>query len=414
MNLKNQWNKDIRLNSLKISKKKFLKSFLFLMVLFLIIGGCSFSKHLNKERLDPYQKNLNVVYKIIHPSFESSQLLLQTQASTYRLVLKAYSDASRKEIIYDETIAINEGNNLLKSFELKIKRTTYVLELILTNLGTNEVFRDIQYLDKTSDNSQTILPYFENENPLVQNYISKGTSLKFIHTDPKISTFYVRHYKDSFKPAHAPHIRSSRAFLPMQGNSTIKKINKNELYKLSEAGLYFIQVDTLSKLGRFINCFDDDYPQLTDINELIESTRYITKNVEYETLNKSNEKKIALEDKTWKDVREDVKRNQNSTLFGRLKYQLGIHNGIPKKYTSKSTEIVDNEMKKFQNLKIVDFIMFEDYDSVGFLELENGNIITETLTAPHGTGMAGLNIFENLKDFEESCGTEYKRLKNSC
>ncbi|PPK93925.1 hypothetical protein LY01_02147 [Nonlabens xylanidelens] len=120
------------------------------------------------------------------------------------------------------------------------------------------------------------------------------------------------------------------------------------------------------------------------------------------------------EGKTWKDVREDVKRNQNSTLFGRLKYKLGIKNEIPKKYKSKSTEIIDNEMKKFQNLKIVNFIMFEDYDSAGFLELENGNIITETITAPHGTGMAGLNIFENLKDFEESCGNEYKRLKNSC
>ncbi len=120
------------------------------------------------------------------------------------------------------------------------------------------------------------------------------------------------------------------------------------------------------------------------------------------------------EGKTWNDIREDVKRNQNSTLFGRLKYKLGIKNEIPKKYTSKSIEIIDNEMKTFHNLKIIDFIMFEDYDSSGFLELENGNIITETLTAPHGTGMAGLNIFENLKDFEENCGTEYKRLKNNC
>ncbi|AUC15914.1 hypothetical protein BTO06_12465 [Tenacibaculum sp. SZ-18] len=120
------------------------------------------------------------------------------------------------------------------------------------------------------------------------------------------------------------------------------------------------------------------------------------------------------EGKTWNQVREEVSRNQNSTFFGRLKYKLGFKNGIPKRYTSKSTEIVDNEMKKFANLKIVDFIIFEDYDSVGFLELENGNIITETLTAPNGTGMAGLNIFENLKDFEENCGTEYKRLKNSC
>lgn len=118
--------------------------------------------------------------------------------------------------------------------------------------------------------------------------------------------------------------------------------------------------------------------------------------------------------KTWNDVREDVKKNQNSTFFGRLKYKLGVKNGIPKKYTSKSIEIIDNEMKSFQNLKIIDFIMFEDYDSAGFLELENGKIITETLIVPHGTGMAGLNIFENIKDFEENCGTEYKRLKNSC
>ena len=119
------------------------------------------------------------------------------------------------------------------------------------------------------------------------------------------------------------------------------------------------------------------------------------------------------EGKTWKDIREEVKRNQNSTLFGRLKYKLGIKNGIPEKYTSKSIEIVDNEMKKLRNVKIVDFLMFEDSDSVGFLELENGNIITETLTAPHGTGMAGLNIFENLKDFESRYGTEYKRLKKA-
>ncbi|WP_272151051.1 hypothetical protein [Tenacibaculum aiptasiae] len=118
------------------------------------------------------------------------------------------------------------------------------------------------------------------------------------------------------------------------------------------------------------------------------------------------------EGKTWKNVREEVKRKQNSTLFGRLKYKLGIKNRIPKKYTSKTIEVVDNEMKKFQNIKIVDFIILEDSNSVGFLELENGNIITETLTASHGTGIAGLNIFKNLKDFEKNCGTGYKRLKN--
>lgn len=57
--------------------------------------------------------------------------------------------------------------------------------------------------------------------------------------------------------------------------------------------------------------------------------------------------------------------------------------------------------------------MFDDSDSVGFIELENGYIITEILMSPHGTGMAGLNYFDSLKTFEDSCGTEYKRMKNS-
>lgn len=309
VNRKNQSSIYNLLGSLKVSLRKFSKSFLLLAIFWTVLGGCSFSKHLNKERLELYQKNLNVVYKVVHPSFDKSQLLLQTHASTYRLIVKAYSDASRKELIYEETLAINEGNDKVKSFDLKIKRTTYVLELVLTNLGTNEVFKDIQYVDKKRDNDQTILPYLKNGNPLVKNYITKGSELKIKHTDPKITTFYVRYYKDRFKPARAPHIRASRTFSPLQGNSTIKKVEREELFTFSAPGLYFIQVDTLSKLGRFINCFDDDYPQLTDINELIESTRYITKNVEYETLNKSNEQKMAL-DKFWLERGETKQRSR--------------------------------------------------------------------------------------------------------
>ena len=56
--------------------------------------------------------------------------------------------------------------------------------------------------------------------------------------------------------------------------------------------------------------------------------------------------------------------------------------------------------------------MFDNYDSAGFLELENGFIISETISSPHGTGAAGLNFYENLSDFEECCGSDYKRLKN--
>jgi len=56
--------------------------------------------------------------------------------------------------------------------------------------------------------------------------------------------------------------------------------------------------------------------------------------------------------------------------------------------------------------------MFEDDDSVGYIELENGYIITENIMAPHGTGAAGLTFFENSTEFEKRCGTDYKKIKS--
>ena len=60
--------------------------------------------------------------------------------------------------------------------------------------------------------------------------------------------------------------------------------------------------------------------------------------------------------------------------------------------------------------KIINFLQFEHTVSSGFIELENGFIITEQIMAPHGTGMAGLHFYENLADFEKRCGTGYNKL----
>lgn len=119
------------------------------------------------------------------------------------------------------------------------------------------------------------------------------------------------------------------------------------------------------------------------------------------------------ENKSWEDIRNEVKENQKKTLFGRLKYMFGIKNGISKKYRINKTKFEENKIKKLENQEIVDFLMFKDSNSVGFLELENGNIISETMMSPHGTGMAGLNFYENIKEFEDRCGTDYKRLKKA-
>ena len=108
----------------------------------------------------------------------------------------------------------------------------------------------------------------------------------------------------------------------------------------------------------------------------------------------------------------DTKKKIESSFFGRIKKAVGLGEGIPKEYRVYKTEYRENKLKHLKNQKIKDFLMFDDSDSVGFIELENGFIITETIMSPHGTGMAGLNYFESLESFEESCGTDYKRIRN--
>jgi len=59
---------------------------------------------------------------------------------------------------------------------------------------------------------------------------------------------------------------------------------------------------------------------------------------------------------------------------------------------------------------IVGLLCYEDEDRV-FIELDNGNIITEITIAPQGTGRAGLWVYDSLTALEENKGKEYTRLE---
>jgi hypothetical protein len=121
---------------------------------------------------------------------------------------------------------------------------------------------------------------------------------------------------------------------------------------------------------------------------------------------------VNIERKAIQEVIEARKRRESSVL-GLIKKALGLGEKIPKEYKVYKIVTKENNLKYLKNQKIVDFLMFDDYDSAGFFELENGYIITETRISPNGTGASGLNYFENLKSFEQCCGTDYIRLKSN-
>lgn len=69
-----------------------------------------------------------------------------------------------------------------------------------------------------------------------------------------------------------------------------------------------------------------------------------------------------------------------------------------------------NNAKEIVGYTITDIIIFMDDDMQGFIELSNGYILTEICAAPNGTGLAGLQLFKNVGDFEKRYGKNYKRI----
>lgn len=108
----------------------------------------------------------------------------------------------------------------------------------------------------------------------------------------------------------------------------------------------------------------------------------------------------------------NAKKKREFSLIGRMMRVLGIKEGVSREYRIHKTEYRENKLTYIQHQTIVDFLVFDDSDSAGFIELENGYIITKTTAVPHGTGMAGLNFYETLEAFKLSRGSDYKRMKN--
>jgi hypothetical protein len=85
-------------------------------------------------------------------------------------------------------------------------------------------------------------------------------------------------------------------------------------------------------------------------------------------------------------------------------------------YQAYEVEYRENKLKNLKDRKIIDFLWYADDSEKGLILLDNGYIITETTIAPHGTGLAGLNFYENINDLILSKGNDYSKLtdKKDC
>ena len=77
--------------------------------------------------------------------------------------------------------------------------------------------------------------------------------------------------------------------------------------------------------------------------------------------------------------------------------------------SAKSIFSNNDTLDYIKNKKITDLFWYDGIDK-GFILLENGYIISETTIAPNGTGLAGLNIIENVAKMIDLKGKDFFKL----
>ena len=118
---------------------------------------------------------------------------------------------------------------------------------------------------------------------------------------------------------------------------------------------------------------------------------------------------VNKDNKTVGEIAENYQR-QRRTIFNRLRKVLFGQNIAIKDYQPYKVDYRENKLKHIKDRKIIDFLWYDDDSQKGFILLDNNYLITETNIAPHGTGLAGLNLYENLNDLINVKGNDYFKL----
>ncbi len=118
---------------------------------------------------------------------------------------------------------------------------------------------------------------------------------------------------------------------------------------------------------------------------------------------------INENNKTVGEIANNYQRQRRS-IFNKLLSVLFGHEIAIKEYQPYKVEYKENKLKHIKDRKITDFLWYDDESEKGLILLENGYLITETNFAPNGTGLAGLNFYENLNDLTLAKGSDYFKL----
>jgi GWxTD domain-containing protein len=223
----------------------------------------------------------------------------------YQLYTSYESDIVIDNGVFNLTDSLYHGHEMEMIFDFEIRAPfpgNYLLQLTINDLNT---LRSNSYpvdLYKGSPNvAQNFLPVNEDGEIIFDDWIRSDAKIQILCKDQNLEQLFLHHHNEDFGIALPPF---SLASVPTYEYSTKNKFmvkvddGISELIELPATGLYHFQADTTNRYGLSLFRFDDDFPNVTEADQLIPPLRYLTTTREYKQMSAAENKKLAV-DKFW-------------------------------------------------------------------------------------------------------------------
>lgn len=285
-----------------------------LLFLLFCMGAClpnnksTATRAKSKKPWSSLDASFQPIQRLIHLE-DKSYLYIAVPAREYTLSYKCYTSYPSGSVLKEEKRSLaNQEPSKVQRIEILCDNPRYSIELRVETPDGRR-WMSLEHINREGANKHTIYASKQGERnkPLLRNYIKKDEVLSFFHSDSSVKTLHLRYY--TFAPSAGnyapPPFSSSRPPVPLPETSSHSlSVEVGQPLRFEGEGMYFVEKEASSNKGTFFICGDSDYPNISRVRDLIEATRYISNNKEYEVLLASSNPKSALDD-FWKNRHRD-------------------------------------------------------------------------------------------------------------
>jgi len=310
-----------------------MKNIFLITVLFLLFGCQTTTKLSNKNLSYVYLDEaitIDADFKVYHASDTASIIycsidpngLLYSRedekkgfTATFRMSYKLYPSFESKELLdsASETYTYAKSEHkkeLIKTLYFKAaKGKSYILEASLFDVKRRQyskAFISVVKEDFHTSQSYLIRPKEKNEISFT-NVLNESGLIDIVFANKSASNMQMKFYGREFPIAKPPFSLQERTSLAWWNfdkwvnnnadsivNLSVEKI-KSEGVQIKSRGVYFFQTDTALKTGLAVFRFEDGYPNITKIEQMLKPLRYITTKQEYSEMSVMENKKDAID-----------------------------------------------------------------------------------------------------------------------